>query len=75
MFDDEDVHEDTLMERSLLSFLDNDWFARVGTNIYTQFFFRRQTRSAPLFNQANITHFIFFLLFFRGSSKKFTIFV
>lgn len=23
-FDDEDVHEDTLMERSLLSFLDND---------------------------------------------------
>lgn len=34
-FDDEDVHEDTLMERSLLSFLDNDWFARVGANVYT----------------------------------------
>lgn len=67
--------KDTLMERSLLSFLDNDFVSRVGANVYTQFFFRRRTRGAPLFNQANITHFISFLLFSRGSSKKFTIFV
>ena len=34
--------KDTLMERSLLSFLDNDFVSRVGANVYTQFFFRRR---------------------------------
>lgn len=31
--------KDTLMERSLLSFLDNDFVSHVGANVYTQFFF------------------------------------